>query len=436
MFCNQCEQTAHGTACVDTGVCGKDPDMQSLQEILLYGLKGMASYAHHARRLGKVDENVDAFVEEALFSTVTNVNFDMGSLFELVLECGRQNLRVMEMLDQAHVETYGEPSPTKVYEGTKAGPGILVTGHDMLDLENLLKQTEGKGINVYTHGEMLPAHMYPGLRKYKHLVGHFGGAWQKQKTEFAEFTGPVLATTNCVLIPREVYKDRLFTTRVTAVPGGTRLTSDDFSAVIECAKRCKPLVEKKVAESTVGFHRTVLLNAAGAIVNAVKAGKLSHFFLIGGCDGAEPGRNYYSEFARNTPKDSVILTLGCGKYRIREHDFGTIELEGVGPIPRLLDMGQCNDAYGAIQVAAALAKAFDCGVNDLPLTLVISWFEQKAVAVLLTLLALGVKGIRIGPAAPAFISPNVFKILQDKYDLKLTNDDPIGDLKASLAVVN
>lgn len=433
MFCNQCEQTAHGTACVDTGVCGKDPDMQSLQEILLYGLKGMAAYAHHARRLGIVDEDVDAFVEEALFATVTNVNFDMESLFELVLECGRKNLQVMQMLDEAHVKRYGIPSPTTVYEGTKAGPGILVTGHDMLDLEDLLKQTEGTGINVYTHGEMLPAHMYPKLRQYPHLVGHFGDAWQRQKVEFAQFTGPIVATTNCVLIPRDEYKDRLFTTRVTAVPGGKRLKTNDFSEVIECAKRCQPLTDNPVKESTIGFHHSVILGLADKVIEAVKAGKLSHFFVIGGCDGAEPGRNYFSEFADNTPPDSLILTLGCGKFRIRNHDFGTVDLDGVGPIPRLLDMGQCNNAYGAIQVAVALSEAFNCSVNDLPLTIVLSWFEQKAVAVLLTLLALDVKGIRVGPAAPAFISPNVFKILQDKYDLKLTNRDPLADLKASIA---
>ncbi len=435
MFCNQCEQTAHGTACVDIGVCGKDPDMQSLQEILLYGIKGMASYAHHARRLGMTDEGINAFIEEALFATVTNVNFDMESLFELVLECGRQNLRAMEILDEGHVKRYGKPSPTTLFEGTKAGPGILVTGHDMVDLENILKQTEGTGINVYTHGEMMPAHMYPGLRKYKHLVGHYGDAWQKQKSEFAKFTGPVVATTNCVLIPREDYKDRLFTTRVTAVPGGTRLTTDDFTPVIECAKKCQPLPDAPVRESVVGFHHLPVLDLAGPIVEAVKSGKLSHFFLIGGCDGAEVGRNYFSEFASNTPADSIVLTLGCGKYRIRKHDFGTIELPGVGPIPRLLDMGQCNNAYSAIQVAVALSKAFDCGVNDLPLTIVLSWFEQKAVAVLLTLLALDVKGIRIGPNPPAFVSPNVFKILQDKYDLKLTsNKEPLADLNASLSV--
>ncbi|MBU0637836.1 MAG: hydroxylamine reductase [Planctomycetes bacterium] len=437
MFCNQCEQTAHGTGCVEMGVCGKDPDMQSLQEILLYGLKGMASYAHHARRLEMVDEGVSAFIEEALFATVTNVNFDMDSLFELVLECGRRNLRVMEMLDAGHTQRFGTPAPAAVFEGTKAGPGILVTGHDLLDLQNILEQSKGTGINVYTHGEMLPAHMYPRLRQHEHLVGHFGGAWQKQKQEFARFFGPVVATTNCVLIPPESYKDRLFTTRATAVPGGKRLTTDDFSAVIACARRCDPLPDAPVRETTIGFHHNVILGLADKIVAAVKAGKLRHFYVIGGCDGAEPGRNYFSEFAANTPPDSVVLTLGCGKYRIRDHDFGTIELEGVGPIPRLLDMGQCNDSFGAIQVAVALAKAFDCGVNDLPLTIVLSWFEQKAVAVLLTLLALGVKGIRIGPVPPAFVSPAVFKILQQKYDLRLTsNKAPLADLEESLQVAS
>lgn len=430
MFCNQCEQTVKG-GCTQIGVCGKNEDIQSLQEILLYGLKGLCAYKHHARRLGMVDPAVDAFVEEAMFSTMTNVNFDLAGTLDLVLECGRQNLRVMQMLDEGHVKKFGQPSPTMVYEGTKAGPGILITGHDMLDLADLLEQTAGTGINVYTHGEMLPAHMYPELRKHKHLAGHFGGAWQKQRAEFAQFSGPVLATTNCVLIPTAEYKDRLFTTRVTAVPDGTCIKNNDFSTVIAKALECAPLPEKKVKESTVGFHHSVILGLADKIVGAVKAGKIKRFFVIGGCDGAEVGRNYFSEFAANTPKDSLVLTVGCGKFRIRDNDYGTIDLEGVGPIPRLLDMGQCNDSYGAIQVAAALAKAFNCGVNDLPLTIVLSWFEQKAVAVLLSLLALGVKGIRIGPAAPAFVSPNVMKVLQDKFDLKLTGDQPLVDLRVA-----
>ena len=424
MFCNQCEQTSNGTGCVDIGVCGKDEDMQSLQDTLLFGVKGMAAYANHARRLGKTDEAVSEFIEEALFATMTNVNFDLESLLEIVLECGRMNLRVMEMLDAGHTEKFGTPEPTTVYEGTKAGPGILVTGHDMLDLADLLEQAEGSGVNVYTHGEMLPAHSYPKLRKHAHLAGHFGGAWQNQRMEFSEFTGPVLATTNCVLIPWETYKDRLFTTRVTAVPGGQRLKTADYSAVIEKAKQCEPLPENKIRESTIGFHHSVILGLAEKIVGAVKSGAIKHFFLIGGCDGDEIGRNYFSEYAENTADDSVILTLGCGKYRIRDQEYGSID-----GIPRLIDMGQCNDAYGAIQVALGLAGAFECGVNDLPLTIVLSWFEQKAVAVLLTLLALDVKGIRIGPAAPAFLSPNVAQILKDRFELQLIGEDAAQDVE-------
>ena len=426
MFCNQCEQSFRCVGCSDSpGVCGKDEDVQSLQEIILYGLKGMAAYAHHARRLGKTDESVNAFIEEALFSTMTNVNFDLGSLFDIAMDLGRKNLRVMEMLDTGHVETFGKPSPTTVTEGTKAGPGILITGHDLPDLADLLKQCEGTNVKVYTHGEMLPAHMYPKLRNHPNLGGHYGGAWQEQKDEFAKFTGPVIATTNCIVIPKATYADRVFTTRVTAVPGGVRLKDNDFSPVIAKALKCAPLPEKIVRTSTIGFHRQVILDAAPVIVQAVKDGKISRFFVIGGCDGAEPGRNYFSDYAQATPKDSFILTLGCGKYRIRDFNYG----EHLG-LPRLMDMGQCNDAYGAIAVAVALAGAFKCGVNDLPLTLVISWFEQKAVAVLLTLLSLGVKNITIGPNPPAFVTPNVFKILQDKFALRLS-----GDAKADLAAV-
>lgn len=423
MFCNQCEQTSNGTGCVDLGVCGKDEDMQSLQETLLYGVKGMAAYAHHARRLGKSDDEVSAFIEEALFSTMTNVNFDLESLLGLVLECGRMNLKVMEMLDAGHVEAFGTPVPTTVYEGTKEGPGILVTGHDLLDLSDLLEQTAGTGINVYTHGEMLPAHSYPKLAAYPHLAGHFGTAWQNQQIEFTEFTGPIIATTNCVLIPWDNYKDRLFTTRATAVPDGNRLTDSDFSSVIEAAKASAPLPEKKVKESTIGFHHSTILGLADQVLGAIKTGELKHFYLVGGCDGSEVGRNYYTQVAERAPQESIVLTLGCGKYRVRDHDYGE-----VAGLPRFLDMGQCNDAYGAIQVATGLANALGCGVNDLPITYVISWFEQKAVAVLLTLLHLGVKGIRIGPEAPGFVSPNVFKILQDKFDLKLIEDEPPAEM--------
>lgn len=435
MFCDQCEQTFRGVACTDKGVCGKDADMESLQKILLYGLKGMAAYKHHARRLGAVDEEVDAFVEEALFATVTNVNFDMGSLLELVLECGRVNLKVMQMLNDAHVEKLGMPSPVEVKEGIQEGPGILITGHDMVDLKDLLEQSAGQGVKIYTHGEMLPAHMYPELRKHPHLAGNYGGAWQKQRDEFQAFGGPILATTNCVLIPfaTNTYLDRFYTTRVTAVPGATRLKTNDFSAVIQRAKEIGNLRPTPIKTSTIGFHYTALLGLANGIVEAVKAGKLRHFYVIGGCDGAEPGRNYFSQFAQATPQDTVILTLGCGKYRIRDYDYGTIEIGGV-QVPRLLDMGQCNDSFGAIQVALALSKAFGCGVNDLPLTLEISWFEQKAVAVLLSLLHLGVKGIRLGPALPAFVTPNVLKVLQQEFDLRPIGTDPVADVAATLAV--
>jgi len=429
MFCNQCEQTVGGVACSNgIGVCGKNADVHSLQETLLYGLKGMAAYANHARRLGKTDDSINAFIEEALFATMTNVNFDLGSLLDLVLECGRKNLRAMELLDAGHVERYGEPAPTTVREGTLAGPGVLVTGHDMLDLENILRCAEGTDVNVYTHGEMLPAHMYPKLREHPNLAGHYGGAWQKQRREFDEFPGPVVATTNCILIPKASYADRVFTTRATAVPGGKRILDDDFSAVVAKARQCQPLAESPAHSSTIGFHHNVILSLAGTIVQAVKDGLIRRFFVIGGCDGAEPGRNYFLEYAQATPPNSFILTLGCGKYRIREHDYGTL----LG-LPRLLDMGQCNNAYGAIKVALGLAEAFGCSVNDLPLTLVISWFEQKAVAVLLTLLALGVKGITLGPNPPAFVSPNVFKILQEKYDLRLIGRNPAEDLASALA---
>jgi hydroxylamine reductase len=428
MFCNQCEQAMGGTGCTEMGICGKNEDVQSLQETLLYGMKGMAAYAHHARRLGRVDEEVDAFMEEGLFATMTNVNFDVPTLIDLVLQCGKHNLRVMEMLDEAHVARFGQPRVAQVRVGTRHRPGILISGHDLLDLANLLKQVEGTDVMVYTHGEMLPAHMYPGLGDHPNLAGHFGGAWQLQKREFEAFGGAILVTTNCIQEARDSYRDRVFTTRATAIPGATRITDDDFSAVVARAKALGPLPERDFGRIPVGFHHSVVLGLAPAILDAVKAGQITRFFLIGGCDGAEPGRNYYSEYARNTPASSFVLTLGCGKFRIMDHDYGTL----LG-LPRLLDMGQCNNAYSAIKVAAGLAGAVGCGINDLPLTIVLSWFEQKAVAVLLTLLYLGVKNIAVGPAAPAFISPNVFKVLQDTYGLKLIGPDAKADLAAALA---
>jgi len=415
MFCDQCEQTAGGLGCTTkVGVCGKDEDINSLQYTLIYGLKGIAAYAHHAREFEARDESVDAFMHEALFKTLTNVSFDLNQHLEMVLKCGQMNLKAMELLDRVHVENFGNPVPVEVETGTKKGPGILVTGHDLLHLYELLKQTDGSGVNVYTHGEMLPAHGYPELKKFKHLVANYGGAWQEQRKEFNEFSGAILVTTNCVMIPSpNTYAERLFTSGIAGVAGCKHISGLDFSSVIKKTKSLPPLQDSPGKKTMTGFHHTAILNIADKIVNAVKSGKISRFYLIGGCDGAKPGRNYYTEFAERVPKDGIILTLACGKYRFNKHDFGSIN-----GIPRLIDIGQCNNAYSAIQVAIALSKAFKCGVNELPLSFILSWYEQKAVAILLTLLSLGIKGIRIGPSLPAFISPNVLKILQEKFGLK------------------
>jgi hydroxylamine reductase len=427
MFCNQCEQTAKGTGCTVKGVCGKDEDINSLQNMLIYGLKGIAAYAYHARVLGKKDEEIDAFMHEALFKTLTNVDFDQDDHIKLVLKAGEINLKTMELLDQANTEHFGDPEPTEVSTGTVNGPGILITGHDLLDLEELLKQTEGTGVNVYTHGEMLPANAYPELKKYKHLKGNFGGAWQKQKTEFDEFGGPIIATTNCILIPRESYQDRLFTTGITRITNVKHIESrKDFSEVIEMAKQIGDLPERSGKSLMIGFHHKAVLGLADKVVGAVKEGKIKHFFLIGGCDGVKSSRNYYTELAEKIPEDSVILTLGCGKFKINDLDLGDID-----GIPRILDMGQCNNAYSAIQVAMELSKAFECDVNELPLTIVLSWFEQKAVAVLLSLLHLGIKNMWLGPSMPAFITPNVLKVLQDNYNLRATGNVE-DDLKIML----
>lgn len=429
MHCDQCEQTSHGVACLDRGVCGKDPDMESLQKLLLYGLKGMAAYKAHARRLGKVDPEVDAFLENALFATMTNVNFDLHHMFEIVLECGRMNLRTMQMLSDGHVEVLGRPEPVEVVEGIQPGPGILVTGHDLLDLKRLLEFTEGTGINVYTHGEMLPAHMYPELRAHTHLVGHFGSAWQVQRKDFERFGGPIMATSNCIVIPRarNTYGDRLYTVRHLGMPGSPRLADDNLQPIVERALAIGSLEPSETRTSTIGFHIEAVKPLMGEVLSAVKSGAINHVFVIGGCDGAEPGRNYYHSYATNAPQDSLILTLGCGKYRIRDHDYGT-----VAGLPRFLDMGQCNDAYSAIQVALSLADALNCGVNDLPLTLVLSWFEQKAVAVLLTLLSLGVKGIHLGPKLPGFVTPNVLAMLQQKFDLRPIGKDGAADVAQAI----
>lgn len=425
MYCNQCEQTA-GSACTRVGVCGKDPDIQSLQENLLYALKGISAYVYHARELGKNDAAIDAFLAEALYSTLTNVDFDLARFLELNMKAGRMTLAAMKLLRQAHEDTYGRHVPAQVETGTAAGPGILVTGHNMRALYELLQQTAGTGVNVYTHSEMLPAHGYPKLKAFPHLKGNLGGSWFDQKELFSKFSGAILGFTNCVVHPKPEYRERMFTCGITGLPGVGHIAEYDFSAVIALAKRLPPLPDAPGARKlTTGFSAGNVLPLAGKIVEAVKRGKIRHFFLVGGCDAPGRGHQYYREFVQATPPDTIILTLACGKFRFNDLDLG--EIDG---IPRLIDLGQCNDAIAAIDIAVALAEAFNCSVNELPLTLVLSWMEQKAVAILMSLFSLGIKGIYLGPRAPAWITPNVLAVLQERFDLRLT-----GDANADLAVM-
>ncbi len=401
-------------------------DLAGLQELLAYGIKGTAAYAHHAKVLGQESDAVYALLEEALdYLAVEQPTVD--ALLGHSLRCGEVNLTVMALLDAAHTSTFGHPVPTPVRVEPVKGKCILISGHDLKDLEALLQQTEGKGINIYTHGEMLPAHGYPRLKQYKHLVGNYGGAWQDQKVEFAQFPGAILMTTNCIQEPQPDYKQRIFTSGLVAWPGVRHISDRNFAPVIEAALAAPGFPEDGLDTTIlVGFGHNAVMSVADKVIAAVKSGAVRHFFLVGGCDGARSGRDYYTEFAEQVPKDCVILTLACGKYRFNKLEFGDI-----GGIPRLLDIGQCNDAFSAIQIAVALAKAFNCGVNDLPLSLVLSWYEQKAVCILLTLLHLGIKNIRLGPTLPAFITPNVLKVLVGKYNLMpITTADQ--DLKAIL----
>ncbi len=538
MFCNQCEQTAKGQGCTVKGVCGKSPDVAALQDLLGHALKGLALYAHEGRKAGLVDDQVNRFTAEALFSTLTNVNFDaqrfeefirnavslrkelkervqkaggkvdfsdpsvdlepaaglealtqqgeelgqpwnsaapadivslqqtlyfgikgvsayahhaavlgkeddriyaflhealfaltnaelsMDDWLGLVLKCGEINLITMELLDAANTEACGHPVPTEVPLGHIRGKSILVSGHDLHDLKAILEQTEGKGINVYTHGEMLPAHGYPELKKHKHFYGNFGTAWQNQQKEFPAFPGPIVMTTNCIREPKESYFASIYTREMVGWPGATHIQGDDYSAVIEKALAMPGFdTDEDKGKVMVGFGHNAVLNVADKVIDAVKSGALKHIYLVAGCDGAKPGRNYYTEFVEKTPADTLVLTLACGKYRFYDQDLGTI-----GAIPRLLDMGQCNDAYSAIKVASALAEAFELEVNDLPLSLIISWYEQKAVAILLTLLYLGLKDIRLGPSLPAFITPNVLNVLVEKFNIM-----PIAGAEEDLA---
>ena len=542
MFCYQCEQTAAGKGCTKIGVCGKDQDTANLQDYLIYLTKAISMYAHRARALGKSDQSIDKYVVEALFTTVTNVNFDSGNLEKLIdegnnvlqnaramykeaggepiadadafsvassredriafaqtvaiasrleqlgnditglqelityglkgmaayadharilgqedddvyaffhealnflttpeakevdplvamaMKTGEVNLKVMALLDTANTSVYGHPEPTQVRITPVKGKAILVSGHDLKDLELLLEQTKDKGINIYTHSEMLPCNAYPGLKKYSHLVGNYGGAWQDQAKEFDAFPGAILMTTNCIQKPRETYKARIFTTGLVQWPGVTHIGDDkDFSAVIEAALEAEGFTEDAPEKRiTIGFAHNAVMNVAPTVIEAVKSGAIRHFFLVGGCDGAKTGRNYYTEMATSIPDDCVILTLACGKYRFNKLEFGDI-----GGIPRLLDCGQCNDAYSAIQIAVALAGAFECEVNDLPLSIILSWYEQKAVCILLTLLHLGIKNIKIGPTLPAFIGENVLNVLVENFNIAPTTD-AASDLKEIL----
>src|SRR5574344_533948 len=413
-------------------VWNSNEDIRSLKSLILFGLKGVAAYAHHAWILGYKDNDINNFFYEALKAVSKDLTAD--ELLQLVLKTGEINLKVMELLDKANTETYGNPVPIKVTTNIEKGPFIVVTGHDLHDLALLLEQTKDKGINIYTHGEMLPCHAYPELKKYPHLKGNFGTAWQNQQKEFDNVPAAILFTTNCIMPVKESYKDRVFTTAVVQYPETVHIDDNkDFTPVIEKALQLGGYSEDKKMTGinggdvlTVGFGHHTVMSVADKVIEGVKAGAIKHFFLVGGCDGAKPGRNYYTDFVKQTPKDTIILTLACGKFRFNDLDLGDID-----GIPRILDMGQCNDAYSAIKVAVALSEAFGCSVNELPLSMVLSWYEQKAVCILLTLLYLGIENIRLGPSLPAFVSPTVLNVLVDKFKIKPITT-PEEDLKAIL----
>jgi hydroxylamine reductase len=389
-----------------------DPDLHGLRWLLTYGVKGVAAYVYHAYRLGKKDAGVFSFIEQALAAPLDKT-LGNNDFLGLALKCGEINIRAMELLDAGNTEAYGHPVPTTVPLGAKKGKAILVSGHDLKDLEAVLKQTVGKGIYVYTHGEMLPAHGYPRLKAYAHLYGHYGTAWQNQQREFNTFPGAILMTTNCLQKPLDTYKANIFTSGPVGWPGVTHIDGEDFTSLVQKAMELPGFAQDMPAKSvTVGFARNAALSVADKVVEAVKHGHIRHFFLVGGCDGAKPGRSYYTEFVEKAPKDSVILTLACGKFRFFDKDLGQID-----GIPRLLDIGQCNDAYSAVKIAQALAEAFNVSINELPLSLILSWYEQKAVAILLSLLYLGVKNIRLGPSLPAFVTPNMLKVLVEKFNI-------------------
>ena len=433
--CSSCAAPCGRTSDYDMNLLwSADEDIRSLKSLVLFGVRGMAAYAHHAMVLGYTDDEVNRFFAKALFAI--GEDWGMEELLPIVMEVGEKNLKCMALLDKANTESYGTPVPVTVPLTVEKGPFIVVSGHDLHDLKLLLEQTEGKGVNIYTHGEMLPAHGYPELKKYAHLKGNFGTAWQNQQREFADIPAPVLFTTNCLMPPKASYADRVFTTAVVSYPELTHIGEDkDFTPVIEKALELggynedKPFIGINGGGTVMtGFGHGAVLGVADQVIEAVKSGAIRHFFLVGGCDGPRPSRRYYTEFARLTPPDTILLTLACGKFRLNDLPLGTVP--GTG-LPRILDVGQCNDAYSAIRIALALADAFGCGVNDLPLSLVLCWFEQKAVCILIALLALGIRNIRLGPTLPPFLSPGVVRTLQERYGLKPIAT-PEADLRAIL----
>ena len=425
MFCYQCSQTPKG-GCTKIGVCGKTPDIASLQDTIIFGLKGVAAYATHARELGYADEEVDRITHEALFMTLTNANFNLQEHIEMTLKVGTATVRIMDLLDRAHLEKFGVPEPIAVSNDKIEGKAVIVTGHNLLALKNLLEQSEGKGINIYTHSEMLPAHGYPELKKYSHLKGNIGKSWFDQRKLFEDFPGVILATTNCVMPIKGSYADRFYSYDIAGLDGVKKIKNNDFSELIAKALSLPTVDMQSDKKLITGFHHENVLALAPQIINAVKEGKIKRFFVIAGCDKPGRGGDYFRELALSVPKDCVIITTSCGKYRFNDYDFGTIN-----GIPRYIDLGQCNNSGSAVKIAVALAEAFECSVNELPLSIVLSWFEQKAVAILLGLFSLGVQNIYLGPNPPEFVTPNVLKVLQDNFNLKLTGN-PADDLAEML----
>lgn len=427
MFCYQCSQAAGGVACTKRGVCGKVPTVARLQDNLIFALKGMTAYLYHARELGYTDPEIDAFLEKAFYTTFTNVNFDPSAFVNYALRTGEMNIRTMKLLKKAHIETFGEPVPTQVETGTKKGKAIIATGHSLKALYELLRQTEGTGINVYTHSELLPAHGYPGLKKFPHLAGNLGKAWFDQRQLFARYPAAILGTSNCILIPTNAYKDRMFTTGPTGLPDVQHIDGYDFTPIIEKVKKLPDLEEEKGdVVLTTGFSKSVILSLAEKIKQLVIEGKIKHFFLVGGCDSPTKKAEYYREFVQKLPPDTMVLTLACGKFRFNDLPLG--EIDG---IPRLLDLGQCNDAIVAIEIAEALSELFGVGISELPLSLVLSWMEQKAVAILWSLLYLGIKNIYIGPVLPPWANVDILRVLQEGYQIRLIGE-PEEDMKEIL----